>query len=48
MHVLVLKFVTPNSNYGQLKKGPQNGKNPFRALAIAFRKSKLTPLRIKV
>ena len=32
MHVLVLKSVPPNSNYGQSKKGPQNSKKSLYSM----------------
>ncbi len=41
MHVLVLKFVAPNSNNGQLKKGLKTVKNkinPFVAWAMVCQK----------
>ena len=36
MHFLILKSVTPNSNYGQTKKGLQNVKNAFVAWATNY------------
>ncbi len=48
MNVLVLKLVTPNSSYDQLKKTPKVTKYPFAAWAIAFGTLKLTPLRIEI
>ena len=41
-----LKFVIPNSNYGQSKKGPKHQQNPLQhGLYIAFGMSKLNHLR---
>ncbi len=42
-HFLVLKSITPNPNYGQSKKGPQNSKNPFGALAYTHFMSSHAP-----
>ena len=35
MNGLDLKSVAPNSNYEQLKEGPQNSKNPYGAWAVS-------------
>ncbi len=36
MHVLVLKFITPNSNYGLSKKRPQNGRKSLWSLGYSL------------
>ncbi len=36
MHVLVLKSVTPNSNYGQSKIGPQNDKYSLNSMGLWY------------
>ena len=36
MHVLVLKSVTPNSNYGESKKGPQNSKKSLCSMGLWY------------
>ena len=36
MQVLVLKSVTLNSNYGQSKKGPQNGKKSLYSMGFWY------------
>ncbi len=39
MHILVLKFVIPNSNYGQSKKGLKMVKYPFVAWSLWYVKT---------
>ena len=43
MHILVLKFVTLNSNYGQSKKGPQNGKKSLYSMGYNLWYVKIDP-----
>ena len=43
MHVLVLKSVTPNSNYGQSKKGPQNKQKSLCSMGYSFWYVKIDP-----
>ena len=43
MHALVLKSVTPNSNYGKLKKGPQNKQKSLCSMGYSLWYVKIDP-----